>query len=433
MHLTTRLTQSNPTIGDIDGNTTAVLDALSRARRDDVDLAVFSETVVTGYGILDPVGDDAFVDANRGALDRIAAATEPDEVSVNVAVGVGAIPVGAAPASESAGPTDPSGAPESFDAADPSDASEAAGPPDTTLPSESARAAAPRESLGPRDAPDAGETSPPLEAIEPKRREKDLHEALVLDPRDRVERAGFETVIVSVSGDVDSSLALAIRVDAVGPGRVVAYNLPSSVNSETTGSVAARVAENLGVDYRVLPVRSVADEVLSTYESHVGRVERDVSRENAYARVRGLLVMFASNDAPPGDPALLVSNGNETGVASGRVTLSGDTSGGLDLLGDRSKTDVYDPAASANERHGREVIPAETFDIAPSAELSTGREDTFDVQARAVLADHRRERAGARPRLPRTDRQRLGRRRGPVRRVRRGRRDRRHRRGGRPR
>ncbi|WP_152042699.1 NAD(+) synthase [Salinigranum salinum] len=223
----------------------------------------------------------------------------------------------------------------------------------------------------------AGENGPLVpggEPVEPERRERELFEALAFGLREYADKTGFETVIESVSGGIDSSLGLAICVEALGAENVVAYNLPSAVNTETTKGNAARLAENLGVDYRVVPVQSAYDVLLDTYETHVGPVSHGVAKENVYARVRGLLLMLASNDSG----GLLVTNGNETEMALGYVTLYGDACGGLSILGDLSKRDVYDVAAYVNERAGEEVIPHEVFEIPPSAELSQDQVDPFD-------------------------------------------------------
>ena len=214
--------------------------------------------------------------------------------------------------------------------------------------------------------------------VEAERREKELFEALAFGLRGYVRKSGFESVIEPISGGIDSALGLAICAEALGPENVVAYNFPSRVNSETTRDLAAATAENFGVEYRVVPVQSVYESVLDAYESNVGPVADDTAKENVYARVRAVLSMLASNDSPDDAPALVVSNGNETEMALGYVTLYGDMTGAVDLLGDLSKPDVYDVAAYANERHGEELIPEKTFEISPTAELRPGQVDPFD-------------------------------------------------------
>jgi NAD+ synthase (glutamine-hydrolysing) len=231
---------------------------------------------------------------------------------------------------------------------------------------------------------EAGPLVPPGEPVTAERREQELFEALAFGLREYAAKTGFDTVIESVSGGIDSSLGLAICVEALGPDNVVAYNLPSAVNTETTKGIAAQLAENLGVDYRVVPVQSSFERLLDSYETHVGPVSRGVAKENLYARVRGLMLMLASNDSG----GLLVTNGNETEMALGYVTLYGDACGGLSILGDLSKRDVYDVAAYVNERAGEEVIPREVFEIPPTAELSADQVDPFDYDVVApVVSD----------------------------------------------
>lgn len=240
--------------------------------------------------------------------------------------------------------------------------------------------------------PDAPHTpsSPPSE-----RREKELYEALVTGLRDYVRKTGFEKVIEPVSGGIDSALGLAICVDALGPENVIAFNLPSTVNTQTTKDIAEGVTTNFGVEYRILPIQSIYDEIVDVYETHVDDVESATARENIYARIRGLLMMLVSNDSSEDSPAMLISNGNETEMALGYVTLYGDMAGGLDLLGDLSKTDVYAVAEYVNERHGGEMIPSEAFEIRPSAELGPGQVDPFDYPTVApIVGDLLEQRCG---------------------------------------
>ena len=212
------------------------------------------------------------------------------------------------------------------------------------------------------------------------RRVKELHDAIVLGIRDYVEKTGFSTLIEPVSGGIDSSVGLALCVEAVGWENVLAFNLPSRVNSETTKSIAAELTSNLGVQYHSIPVQDIYTEVIDTYESAYDEITTDTARENVYARIRALLMMLVSNDAPADDPAMLVSNGNETEMGLGYVTLYGDMASGLAILGDVSKMDVYRLGRYINERHGEAVIPEQTFEIAPSAELKADQADPFDYQ-----------------------------------------------------
>lgn len=488
MAITVTLAQINPTTGDINGNTELILEELDQATAAGVDLVVYPEMAITGYCILDLVEDDAFIAANRAALDRIRERTgdtavvvgfvdhdkqgkynaaavlhdgeikgvarkvllpnyryfdderyfEPGEIIAPITVEVGdqslnlgvsvcedmwdeeydrqpipelaekgaglIININASPFEtgkrkqrheaiqrhiaetgrsflyvNTVGAADVGKNVVVFDG----DSLAYAG--DGTLLAKGEQFSADRVTVT------VSQSSGPLEETRPppsmERREKELYEALVMALRDYTRKTGFEKVIEPISGGIDSSLGLAICADAVGPENVIAYNLPSVVNTETTRDIAAELAENFGVEYRVMPIQSIYDEILSVYEEQVGDVEAGAAKENVYARVRGLLMMLASNNSPPEAPAMLISNGNETEMALGYVTLYGDMSGGLDLLGDLSKMDVYAVAEYVNERFGRELIPAEVFEIQPSAELSPDQVDPFDYPTVAPIID----------------------------------------------
>jgi len=193
--------------------------------------------------------------------------------------------------------------------------------------------------------------------LPPSEREREMYDALVMSLGDYMRKVGFTRVIVPVSGGIDSALAVTIAVDTVGAGNVAAFNLPSRHNS-----------------YGVIPIQGIDECVRATFEEHAHHIEHGLTRENLHARIRGLLMMAESNDTG----ALLISCGNETEIALGYATLYGDMCGGLSLIGDLSKTDVYRLARHANARHGREIIPEDTFHIVPSAELAEGQFDPFD-------------------------------------------------------
>jgi NAD+ synthase (glutamine-hydrolysing) len=222
--------------------------------------------------------------------------------------------------------------------------------------------------VGPGAPPQPALTLPPIE------REREMFDGLVMALRDYMAKTGFTRAIVAISGGIDSALALAIAVEALGARHVSAFNLPSRFNSETTKSIAGRLASAFGVHYGVIPIERVDEDIRSVFERHAHPIARSLTRENLHARIRGLLMMAESNDTG----ALLISCGNETEIALGYATLYGDMCGGISLIGDLSKIDVYRLARYVNERHGQEMIPEETFRIKPSAELAEGQYDPFD-------------------------------------------------------
>jgi NAD+ synthase (glutamine-hydrolysing) len=195
--------------------------------------------------------------------------------------------------------------------------------------------------------------------------------ALVLGLRDYVAKNGFDAVVVSVSGGIDSALTAALAVEALGAERVHCVSMPSRYSSEGTRTDARRLAENLGCDFRELPIEPVVEAYAGVLaESFAGR-DPDVAEENLQARIRGTLAMALSNKFG----WLLVASGNKSELSVGYATLYGDMAGGFALLKDVFKTDVFRLARHLNEQAGRELVPQSTIDRAPSAELREGQLD----------------------------------------------------------
>lgn len=212
---------------------------------------------------------------------------------------------------------------------------------------------------------------------------EEIYEALVMSVRDYALQTGFKKAILPLSGGIDSALGLAITVDALGKDNVVAYNLPSKFNTSITKSIAEGIAKNLGVEYKIIPIQEIDDKIKEVFESNDHSIKNKVARENLHARIRGILMMLQSNDSS----SLLISNGNKTEIALGYSTLYGDMCGGISVIGDLSKTDVYGIARYVNIKHGKIIIPNDAFAIKPSAELSDGQYDPFDYSVVAPLVD----------------------------------------------
>ena len=214
----------------------------------------------------------------------------------------------------------------------------------------------------------------PAVPLPPLDRDREIYEGLEMALRDYMRKTGFERAVIAVSGGIDSALALAIASDALGADRVSAFNMPSRFNTSTTRSIAERVARAFGVAYGVIPIQELDEQVRAVFEAHAHPIVQGFTGENLHARIRGLLMMAESNDTG----ALLISCGNETEIALGYATLYGDMCGGVSLIGDLSKLDVYRLARYVNAKHGAAMIPEDTFHIKPSAELAANQYDPFD-------------------------------------------------------
>jgi NAD+ synthase (glutamine-hydrolysing) len=193
-----------------------------------------------------------------------------------------------------------------------------------------------------------------------------MRRALVLALRDYVRKNGFADVVLGLSGGIDSALVATLAADALGPERVHCVSMPSRYSSAGTKGDAQRLAENLGCDFRELPIEEIVGEF---HEAEVGT--SGLAAENLQARVRGMILMSLSNE----HGWLVLATGNKSELSVGYSTLYGDLAGGFALIKDVYKTDVFRLARHLNERAGRELIPQTIIDRAPSAEL---REDQRD-------------------------------------------------------
>jgi NAD+ synthase (glutamine-hydrolysing) len=198
-----------------------------------------------------------------------------------------------------------------------------------------------------------------------------MRQALDLGLRDYVRKNGFGEIVVGVSGGIDSAVTAALAVDALGPERVHCVSMPSRYSSEETRTDARLLAENLGCDFRELPIEPVVEAYTDVLAEPFAGREPDLAEENLQARIRGTLLMALSNKFG----WLLVATGNKSELSVGYATLYGDMAGGFALLKDVFKTDVFRLARHLNERAGRELVPQSTIDRPPSAELRENQRD----------------------------------------------------------
>ncbi len=203
-----------------------------------------------------------------------------------------------------------------------------------------------------------------------------LRMALGLGLRDYVVKNGFRDVVISISGGIDSALTAAIAADALGPERVHTVSLPSRFSSEGTRDDARTVSENLGVDFREVPI----EPVVTAYHDALGGLE-GLAAENLQARIRATILMALSNT----HGWLVIATGNKSEMAVGYATIYGDMVGGFALLKDVFKTDVWRLSRHLNERAGRELIPWTTIERPPSAELRADQRDDQSLPPYEVL------------------------------------------------
>jgi NAD+ synthase (glutamine-hydrolysing) len=208
---------------------------------------------------------------------------------------------------------------------------------------------------------------------------KDTFDALVLGLRDYAHKSGFKRALIALSGGIDSALVAVIATHALGAENVMGVSLPSEISSQHSKDDARALAANLGIRFETI---AIADAVKSTetllQPLFMGR-PRDVAEENIQARIRGVIMMALSNKFG----SLLLTTGNKSETAVGYCTLYGDMAGGLAVISDVFKMQVY--ALSRWINREREIIPRSTIEKPPSAELRPGQVDQDSLPPYEVL------------------------------------------------
>jgi NAD+ synthase (glutamine-hydrolysing) len=221
-----------------------------------------------------------------------------------------------------------------------------------------------------------------------------IYRALVLGVRDYVRKTGFSSVVLGLSGGIDSALTAALAVAALGKDQVTGVAMPSRYSSDHSVDDARALAENLGIAFHVVPIR----EVHEAYERTLGPVFADpaqavpkdpgrsplgddLTEQNIQARIRGAMLMAFSNRYNH----LLLTTGNKSEMATGYCTLYGDMCGGLAVISDVPKTTVWALSRHINARGGRELVPVSSIEKVPSAELRPNQTDQDSLPAYEVL------------------------------------------------
>jgi len=212
-------------------------------------------------------------------------------------------------------------------------------------------------------------TSPSPALALPDNQEEQLFRALVLGVRDYVSKCGFKSVVIGLSGGIDSALVAVIAAEALGAEKVWGVSLPSRYSSEGSLSDAAELAKKLGIRYDVLPIAEPVASVEKIMEGVFEGRTPDATEENIQSRLRGLLLMALSNKFGP----LVLTTGNKSELAVGYCTLYGDMCGALAVIADVLKTEIYALARWINQ--DAEIIPWNTIEKPPSAELRPNQTD----------------------------------------------------------
>ena len=211
--------------------------------------------------------------------------------------------------------------------------------------------------------------------------ESEVWRALVLGTRDYARKCGFSSVVLGLSGGIDSALTAAIAAAALGPDCVLGVLMPSPYSSRGSLDDARALAENLGIGTMTLPIAPLMHAFDDTLREALGAEVPGVAAENIQARIRGNLLMALSNTRG----ALLLTTGNKSELSVGYCTLYGDMSGGLAVIADVPKTLVYAVARWRNDTEGRALIPESSLTKAPSAELRPNQTDQDSLPPYEVL------------------------------------------------
>jgi NAD+ synthase (glutamine-hydrolysing) len=199
---------------------------------------------------------------------------------------------------------------------------------------------------------------------------EEVYRALITGLGDYCRKNGFESVVVQLSGGIDSALSATIAADALGPESVWAIGLPSPFSSRHSVDDARTLAENLGIRFDLIPIDGVYGAHLEALSGVFEGTRFGIAEENLQARIRGTTAMAISNKFGP----MVLATGNKSEMSVGYATLYGDMVGGYAVLKDVFKGLVYELARWRNK--DGEVIPQNTIDKPPSAELRPGQRDS---------------------------------------------------------
>lgn len=208
---------------------------------------------------------------------------------------------------------------------------------------------------------------------------ENIHDALVLGIRDYFKKLGFTKATLGLSGGIDSAVTAVLAQRALGKENVHGILMPSQYSSDHSVNDAKQLGENLGIKYDVIAIKDMYDSFEKNLSTFFKNTQPDVTEENIQARIRGVLLMALSNKFK----YVLLNTSNKSEVAVGYGTLYGDMCGGIAVLGDVYKTQIYELARYINK--DSEVIPMNSISKPPSAELRPGQKDSDSLPEYDVL------------------------------------------------
>ncbi|HKP04364.1 MAG TPA: NAD+ synthase [Chthoniobacterales bacterium] len=207
----------------------------------------------------------------------------------------------------------------------------------------------------------------------------DLFAALSLGVRDYLDKCGFKSAVLGLSGGIDSAVVAAIAVEALGPANVVGVSMPSPYSSQASIDDAVALAKNLGIKCLHVPIGNAFAAFKAQFAEIFAGLPEDTTEENMQARLRGMILMSLSNKFGH----IVLSTGNKSELSVGYCTIYGDMAGGLAVISDVPKTMVFQLARWLNSK--REIIPVSTIEKPPSAELKPGQKDQDTLPPYDVL------------------------------------------------
>jgi NAD+ synthase (glutamine-hydrolysing) len=206
-----------------------------------------------------------------------------------------------------------------------------------------------------------------------------IHDALVMGIRDYFQKLGLKSAILGLSGGIDSAVVAVLTERALGAGNVRVLLMPSQFSSDHSINDARTLAKKINIQYDIVFIEDIYQSFESTLKTHFAGTKPEITEENLQARIRGMLLMAISNKFGN----ILLNTSNKSEVAVGYGTLYGDMAGGLSVLGDIYKTEVYELARYINK--DEEIIPNNSLTKAPSAELRPDQKDSDSLPPYDIL------------------------------------------------